>query len=31
MIVGIIIIQNPMEILLAGIPYGLSILNRLHR
>ncbi|HBM99289.1 MAG TPA: hypothetical protein DD413_07655 [Ruminococcus sp.] len=29
MIVGIVIIQNPMGILLAGIPYGWSILNRI--
>lgn len=29
MIIGIVIIQNPMGILLAGIPYGWSILNRI--
>lgn len=29
MVVGIVLIKNPMGILLAGIPYGWSILNRI--
>lgn len=29
MIVGIVLIRNPMGLLLAGIPYGLSILNKI--
>lgn len=29
MIVGVIIIKNPIGILLAGIPYGWAILNRI--
>ncbi|MBQ6848485.1 MAG: hypothetical protein IJN76_00325 [Clostridia bacterium] len=29
MIIGIVVIESPMGILLAGIPYGWSILNRI--